>query len=65
MLHMHLGYLALECRLVHLGTVEVHYHLEVGEAALQVVAVEVRFQVQVVEHRTHPRNQILTEKHYV
>jgi hypothetical protein len=58
MLHMHLGFLTLGRRLVHLDmVVEVHCHLEVGEAALQVVVVEVHFQVRVVEHRTRPGNQ--------
>jgi hypothetical protein len=56
MLHMHLGSLVLVSQLVHLDMVVVHCHLEAGEAALQVVAGEVHFQVQV-GHRIHPMNQ--------
>jgi hypothetical protein len=53
MLHMHLGSLVL---VSHPDMVVVHCHLEAGEAALQVVVVEVHFQVQV-GHHIHPMNQ--------
>src|SRR5882757_8316259 len=59
--HTHLGSLVC-CRMgvpvVHPDmVVVVYYHLVVAAAALQVAVVEVRCRVQVVGHRTHPRNR--------
>jgi len=58
MLHTRLGSLGC-CRTVVLVdmVVVVCCHLAVGEAVLQVVVVEVHYQVQAVEHRIHPSNR--------